>query len=79
MREDQSTIWVWFSGMHRCERAHWSDEAARAEVNSLAEDMNIGRINWSQVDDRTWVGSTAPEATPFVVVVTSVLLPHTPP
>jgi hypothetical protein len=75
MSEERS-IWVWVSGTQRCERAHWSDEAARTEVNSLAEDMHI---NWSQVDDRTWVGSTAPEAPPYVVVVTSVLLPHSPP
>jgi hypothetical protein len=86
MSEERS-IWVWvinradrpgdiFGAMRRCERAHWTDDSARAEVIRLANEMRIGRIKWDEVDNRTWVGRTD---LGYTVVVTSVLLPHGPP
>jgi hypothetical protein len=79
----EQSIWVWvikrpdvpgaiFGALRRCERAHWSDDSARAEVNGHAAEMQIGPVRWEEVDDRTWVGRTD---LAYVVVVTSVLLP----
>jgi hypothetical protein len=60
-------IWVWlinnpdrpgdiFGALRRCNRAHWTAEAARTELHARADEMRIGRIKWDEVDDRTWVG-----------------------
>ena len=83
MRKDRS-IWVWvinrpdrrgdiFGAIRRCERAHWTEDSARAEVNSLADGIQLGHVKWDEVDDRTWVGRSD---LGYVIVVTSVLLPH---
>jgi hypothetical protein len=78
----EQPIWVWmiyqlesrtiFGAMKRCDRALWTDDEARAEVNVAADEMQIGRIRWDEVDERTWVGRTDLN---YIVVVTSVLLP----
>ena len=82
MRKDRS-IWVWvinrdrpagiFGALRRCDRAHWTDDGARAEVNQVADEMHLGHVKWDEVDDRTWVGRSD---LGYVIVVTSVLLPH---
>ena len=79
----EQSIWVWvinrpdkpgdiFGALRRCERAHWADDSARAEVNRVANEMRIGRIKWDEIDNRTWVGRTD---LGYTVVVTSVLMP----
>ena len=60
------SIWVWmiyqldtreiFGAIRRCERAHWTAEQAREELQGLADEMQIGRITWDEVDHRTVIG-----------------------
>ena len=76
------SIWVWmiyqldtreiFGAIRRCERAHWTAEQAREELQGLADEMQIGRITWDEVDHRTVIGRSE---LGYLAVVTSVLLP----
>ena len=60
------SIWVWmiyqrdtreiFGAIRRCERAHWTAEQAREQLQGLADEMQIGRITWDEVDHRTVIG-----------------------
>jgi hypothetical protein len=61
-----------FGAIQRCERAHWTAEQAREELQGLADEMQIGRITWDEVDDRTVIGRSELD---YLAVVTSVLLP----
>jgi hypothetical protein len=83
MSEERS-IWVWvinrpdtrqdvFGAMRRCDRAHWTAVSARAEVMVHVWELELGRVKWDEVDDRTWVGRSA---LGYMIVVASVLLPH---
>ena len=48
------SIWVWmiyqldtreiFGAIRRCDRAHWTAEQAREQLQGLADEMQIGRI-----------------------------------
>jgi hypothetical protein len=79
---DEHPFWVWgifqpesraiFGAIRRCERAYWTAAEAREEVQTVADEMRIGRITWDQVDDRTFVGRTALD---YIVAVSGVLPP----
>jgi hypothetical protein len=52
-------------------RLHWTLKAARAEADKWVEELKIGPIRWSILDDQFVIGRN----TSHVVILRSVLLP----